>query len=380
MDWLYEWDWEFQWVIFFIFAFAGLIQLYYYWIYFSRLAYYKPKSKNSYSGPVSVVISVRNEYNNLTKNLQYILSQDYHDYEVVVVDDASDDDSAHFLQQMEAKYKHLKVVSLKESVNFFKGKKLPLSVGIKSAKSDVVLLTDADCRPSGPHWITRMADNFEGSTELVLGYGGYEKRPGLLNKLIRFDTLFVAMQYLSMALSGKPYMGVGRNLAYKKELFFRVKGFTSHYKILAGEDDLFVNQTANKHNVAIEVSPHAHTFSTPKNSFRAWLQQKQRHLTTRKYYKRNHRRMMGLFSFTHFIYYPLLLAIFLLSGVGMISLLAAGIFLLRFFTQLIIFSRVSNKFNEQNIFPFSFLFDLVYPFINFIFVLASLFYNKQTWR
>jgi glycosyltransferase involved in cell wall biosynthesis len=380
MNLFYEVNLDLPRILFFIFAVVGLIQLFYYWVYFSRLAFYKPRSKSTYKGPVSVVISARNEYNNLKKNLSYILTQDYHDYEVVVVDDASDDDSAHFLQQMEAKYKHLKVVTLKESVNFFKGKKLPLSIGIKSAKSDVVLLTDADCKPAGPHWITRMVDNYDGTTELVLGYGGYEAKPGILNKLIRFDTLFVAMQYLSMALAGIPYMGVGRNLSYKKELFYRAKGFTSHYKILSGDDDLFVNQIATKNNVSIEISPHSHTYSAPKYSFRAWLNQKRRHLTTGKYYKRRHKRLLGIFSVTQFVFYPLLIAIILLCGIEMLSILAAGIFLLRLFTLMIIFSKVTARFNEQNIFPYSVLFELVYPYINFIFVLASLFYSKQTWK
>ncbi len=380
MNWLYEVEWELPWILFFMFAGVGLIQLFYYWVYFSRLAFYKPKSKNTYTGSVSVVISAHNEYNNLKKNLRYILTQDYHDYEVVVVDDASDDDSAHFLQQMEAKYGHLKVVTLKDSVNFFKGKKLPLSIGIKSAKSDVVLLTDADCRPAGPHWITRMADNFEGQTELVLGYGGYEVKPGLLNKLIRFDTLFAAMQYLSMALAGIPYMGVGKNLSYKKGLFYRVKGFTSHYKILSGDDDLFVNQTATKDNVAIEISPHSFTITAPTNSFKAWLNQKRKKHTTGKYYKRRHKRLLGMFSFTQFLFYPLFISTLVIGGIGMVSFMAAGVFLLRLFTQMIIFSKVTARFNERNIFPYSILFELVYPFISFIFVLASLFYSKQTWK
>ncbi len=380
MDWFFEVIWDLQWILFCAFALVGLIQLYYYWRYFSRLAFYKAKTKKSYIGSVSVVISARNEYQNLNNNLRLVLTQDYHDYEVVVVDDASDDDSAHLLQQLQTQYPHLKVVTLKESVNFFKGKKLPLSMGIKSAKSDVVLLTDADCRPASAHWITRMVDNYDGSVDLVLGYGGYETKSGLLNKLIRFDTLFVAMHYLSMALAGKAYMGVGRNLSYKKELFYKAKGFTSHYKIMSGDDDLFVNQIATKNNVAIEVSPHSHTFSAPKYSFSAWLQQKRRHMTTGKYYKSKHKRLLGTFSLTQFLFYPLLAAIIIHSGFDLMSLMAGGIFLLRLVTQCIILSRVTARFNERSIFSLSILFELVYPFINFIFVLASLFYSKQTWK
>lgn len=380
MEWLPEWNWDLEAGFFLAFILVCFIQLYYYWFFFRRLAFFRSIAKKGYAGSVSVVICVRNEYHSLAKNLPFILKQDYHDFEVVVVDDASDDDTPQLLQQLQNQFKHLNVITLKESVNFFKGKKLPLSVGIKSAKHEVLLLTDAECRPAGPHWITRMADNYEGSTEIVLGYGGYQPKRGILNMLIRFDTLFIAMQYFSMALSGRPYMGVGRNLSYKKELFFRVKGFTSHYKLISGDDDLFINQVAAASNVAIEISPHSHTFSATKNTFKAWLQQKKRHRMTRKYYKKKHKRLLGMFSFTGLLFYPLLVLALLFNGMDLLSYVIIAFFLLRLITIMVIFSRITSRFNEKKLIPFTLLFDLFYPFINLIFVFAGLFYTKQTWK
>ena len=380
MEWIADFTWDIPTLLFAIFFVVILVQLAFYWRYFWRLAFYRPINKKGYTGGVSIVICARNEHHNLIKNLPLLLKQDYHLFEVVVVDDASDDDTAHLLQQLQKHHLHLKVITLKESVNFFKGKKLPLSVGIKSAKHDVILLTEADCRPAGPHWVTRMVDNFEGNTEIVLGYGGYEPRPGLLNKLIRFDTLFIAMQYFGLALAGNPYMGVGRNLAYKKDLFFRAKGFTSHYKIAAGDDDLFINQVATSDNVAIEISPHSHTCSSPKNTFRSWLYHKKTHMITGKYYKKKHKRILGLFSFTNFVFYPLLVLTIWFNGLEMLSLVAVGLFLVRKMTLLVVFSKIMGRFHERKLFPFSIFFEVLYPFIKFIFVLASLFYTKQAWR
>lgn len=380
MDWLFDVHPDFRLPFFALFVFVAIIQLFYYWYYYSRLAFYKAINKRGYHLPVSVVLCARNECHNLEKNLPVILNQDYHDFEVVVVDDNSDDDTAVFLQQLELRYKNLKVITLKESVNFFKGKKLPLSVGIKSARHELILLTDADCKPTGPHWITRIADNFEGNVEIVLGYGGFQVRRGLLNKLIRFDTLFIAMQYFSMALAGKPYMGTGKNLAYKKELFFRAKGFTSHYKIPQGDDDLFVNQVATKSNVSIEISPHTHTFSTARHSFSAWLQEKKRRYTTKGYYKKRHKRMLSLFALSQFFFYPSLIASIVLYGLSLPALISAFLFLLRLVTLLVVFSRITKKFNERSLFPYVFLFEMIYPFINFIFVVASMFYTRQTWK
>jgi len=219
---------------------ALLVQLIYYWFIFSRLAFYNASKRpvSDQKLPVSVVICAKNEYHNLVRFLPLILEQEYAAFEVVVVNDASDDDTFYLLRELSDKYSRLNVVNIHQNLNFFVGKKFPLSIGIRSARYDTVLLTDADCFPAGPHWIDSMQSVFTAKTGIVLGYGAYIAQPGLLNKLIRFDTLHVAMQYMSLALAGLPYMGVGRNLAYHRELFFNSGGFMKHYKITSGDDDL----------------------------------------------------------------------------------------------------------------------------------------------
>jgi poly-beta-1,6-N-acetyl-D-glucosamine synthase len=368
------------WIGFLLFVLVSLIQLYFYWWYFRRAAFFRPATKAGFDGPVSVVICARNEYHNLDKNLPFILNQDYPDFEVVVVDDGSDDESELLLQRLQADYPRLKVVRLNENVNFFKGKKLALSVGIKSAKHDSILLTDADCRPAGPHWITRMADNFDGKRQMVLGYGAYEERSGLLNLLIRFDTFFIALQYFGLALAGKPYMGVGRNMAYHRSLFYQAKGFTSHYKVMSGDDDLFVNQVATARNVAVEMHPHSHTVSTPKTSFRAWLRQKRRHMSTGRYYKGGHKRRLGIFHFSQLLFFPLLVLCLATGWNSLVGIVVSGLFLLRTATLLIIFSRFAARLGEKKIFPFSFILDLIHPFISFIFVFSSFSGTTRRWK
>src|SRR5688572_33381892 len=129
-----------------------------------------------------------------------------------------------------------------------------------------------------------MQDAYTNGVEVVLGYGAYYKRPGMLNKLIRFETFHSALQYFSLALAGLPYMGVGRNLSYKKELFLRNKGFSSINHVLSGDDDLFINQVATKHNVNVVLDQEAFTLSEPKRRFKDWIRQKNRHYSTGKYY------------------------------------------------------------------------------------------------
>jgi cellulose synthase/poly-beta-1,6-N-acetylglucosamine synthase-like glycosyltransferase len=280
------------------YAFCGVagLQLIYFWGIFARFAFYRRKEKIVTAQPVSVVICAKNEYYNLKNNLPLILNQDYPDFEVVVVNDASDDETIFLLQDLEREHKRLKVVNITQDLNFFKGKKFPLSLGIKSAKHELLLLTDADCIPSGPNWIKEMAGNFDSKTEIVLGYGPYEKKNNLLNMIIRYETIMTAVQYFSYALAGMPYMGVGRNLAYRKSLFIKHKGFISHYTIKSGDDDLFINMAATGKNTKIEVHPDSYTFSPAKNIFRDWWYQKRRHLSTGKYYKPKHKFVLGVYS------------------------------------------------------------------------------------
>ncbi len=362
------------------FALVVLVQLIFYWAVFARLAFYKPSKKLSTENmpPVSVVIAARNEYYNLNDNLPSVLEQDYPDYEVVVVNHASDDDTDLLLKEFEQKYPHLKVVTIQQDLNFFKGKKFPLSIGIREAKNDVLLLTDADCKPATANWIKSLASHYDSiKTQVVLAYGPYEKKRGLLNFIIRYDTFMVGMQYLSFALMGKPYMGVGRNLSYRKSLFMQHKGFVSHYGISSGDDDLFIREVANKRNTEVELNSESFVYSKPKASFGDWLKQKKRHLSTSKAYKPAIKFLLGLFGLTQFLFWVLFV---ILLAVGLKWEIVLGLFVIRFVTQIIVHKKVTALFGEQTLYLFSLLWEGVYSLIMPFLTLAGVFTKQSKWK
>ncbi|MEO7769374.1 MAG: glycosyltransferase, partial [Ferruginibacter sp.] len=294
-------------IIFIILCGVVLIQIFYYLFFFSRLAFYKAATKESlHTHPVSVIICARDEAANLAKNLPGSLVQAYSTtHEIIVVNDNSFDDSKYLLEEFERRFRQLKIVELKQEAKLIPGKKFPLSIGIKSALYEIVLLTDADCVPASEYWIDKIQETYEDDTEIVLGYGAYHKKKGLLNKLVRWETFHTALQYLTYALAGKPYMGVGRNLSYKKTIFFRHKGFSAHNHVASGDDDLFINTAATKSNTQINIAAEAFTLSEPPLSWRGWTKQKRRHYSTAKYYRPLHKFLLGLYSFSHFLFYPL---------------------------------------------------------------------------
>ena len=346
---------------------AFLIQMIYFWIVFRKLAFYKKAPEEGSGEAVSVVISARNEYFNLKHNLPLILQQDYPDFEVVVVNDNSQDDSLELLEDMARENNKIKIVNLSQDLNFFRGKKFPLSLGIKSATYDIILLTDADCRPASDSWIRNMASRFSGDKEIVLGYGGYEHRWGLMNLVIRYEALWVAIQYLSFALSGKTYMGVGRNMAYRKSLFYKHKGFVSHYTVSSGDDDLFINTVATTRNVAIEIGAESATFSHPKTSFKDWWVQKRRHLTTWKYYRRRFKWLLGMWSVSQLLFFALFVVL-LAAGFNIMTVL--GVFLLRIVSYLLITKLSMNRLHEKKLLLFSPIAEvflmLFYPLVSMV--------------
>ncbi|MFN2395417.1 MAG: glycosyltransferase [Bacteroidales bacterium] len=371
-----------QWIALLFVALFTFISMIYYWTVFSRVAFRSLTTGNpgQEKKPVSVVICAKNEYENLEKNLPSILEQDYPEFEVILVNDFSEDDSYFLLKKFQEKYSHFKVINLRENVNFFSGKKLALALGIKSAKNDIILLTDADCKPTGKNWVKSMVSAFDKKTEVVLGYGGYRTLPGFLNLLIRYDTIIIALQYLGFALAGKPYMGVGRNLAYKKELFFRHGGFTSHYKVKSGDDDLFVNKAADKHNTSISLSPESFTVSEPEKSFKEWFKQKKRHLSTGVYYKGGDKLRMGLLAFSHTMFYISLIAFLLLMKCCLTLYIALGLIFIKYFSLLLIINYAGKKFNERKLFLYSPIFDMIFAFLNPVFAISNLLYRKNKWK
>lgn len=332
--------------VFILFGLAWIIQMIFYWYLYSRLAFYRERPGTGEQKPVSVIICAKNEYQNLLHNLPAILEQDYPDYEVIVVNDASDDDSIELLHSFTKKYPHLRIFDLEKNLNFFSGKKFPLSLGIKSARHDIVLLTDADCKPGSPHWISNMQGRFDDKAEIVLGYGAYKRTVGLLNQLIRYDAFLVAVQYLSFALAGKPYMGVGRNLSYKKDLFYKAKGFTSHYRLKSGDDDLFINRVAKKRNTRVEIKPESHTISRAKSSFIHWVIQKRRHYTTAGHYKPVFKFLLSLAYLSKLILYLSFFALLILNYNFLVVIAAFAVF---FLVHWIILGLSANKMGETDL-------------------------------
>jgi glycosyltransferase involved in cell wall biosynthesis len=371
-------------ILFCLFCLTILVLLWYYLYYFSRLAFYKETDSSINYPPTSIIICAKNEDHNLPEFLPLVLEQDYSDFEVVVVDDCSSDNTSDVLREFEKKYKHLRTITIKEDKKHHHGKKFAVMVGIKGAKFEHLLFTDGDCKPIDNQWLKKMMRNFSNETEIVLGYSKYKKLPGFLNKLIRFDTFHIALQYLSFAMAGNPYMGVGRNLAYKKSLFFKYKGFATHYHIESGDDDLFINQAATKNNTGVEISPESFTVSRVKKSWKGWIEQKRRHLTTWTEYKSSDKIRLGIYPFAQVFFWILFILLIILLQIEKMDqselYIILSMFLLKTITQLIIFKMAMDKLKEKDLFVISLIAEVFllgfYPLLT----ISNRLFRRKQWK
>lgn len=364
-------------ILFILFILALIAQLWYYLRYYRKLAFYKKTDTPANQPPVSIIICARNEEDNLVEFLPTIFTQDYPNFEVVVVNDCSFDNTADILKELVKKQKNLKVVTINESKNHVHGKKVALMMGIKGATNEHLLLTDADCRPNSKEWLKNMVQHFSTETEIVLGYGAFEKQKGFLNKLIRFDNFLNSLQFLSFALAGRTYMGNGRNLAYKKSLFFKMKGFASHYHIEAGDDDLFVNEAATKHNSKIEVSINTHTISRVKRTFKGWVWQKRRHSSTFKRYNSQSKLSLLTIRFSLYLLFAAFITLLILQFQPLVVL---SLFVLRFSIQMIIFNKSMNLLAEKDLLLFSPVIEFILLFVYPLIAVMNFLISKNKWE
>lgn len=367
-------------VVFGLFIVFSISLLVYYVAIFRLFVTYKPKNTKNINTPVSVIICSKDEANNLKQFLPAIYTQDYPDFEVVLIDDRSIDNTFDIIQKFKDRYPYktkIVKVNTSEDRRLQANKKYALTLGIKAASHNHLIFTDADCKPASNQWLQRMALKFTQKKQLILAYGAYQKIPkSFLNKVIRFETVQTALQYFSYALKGMPYMGVGRNLAYTKDLFMNNNGFYTHLDIMSGDDDLFVNEMANQQNTEICVNPDTFTISNPKKTWKAYLYQKRRHISTAKYYKTKHKLLLAW-------YYISLLGFWITGIVLLINKFlwpwVLGIFIARLFTAWYINYKTNEKLQEKDLSLWFPVLEIYLLFLQLYIYLRNLFKNPDYW-
>ena len=341
-------------ILLYIFGGVAFVNCLYYLLFSNFFFSRQPKQNVWANFPISLIVCAKNESENLHRHIPLWLSQKNTNFELILINDASTDNTLEVMEFFANQDGRIKIVNVLNNEAFWANKKYALTLGIKKARHEKLIFTDADCYPASEEWLSNMVSNFSNEKEIVLGYGAYEKFPGLLNKIIRFETLLTAVQYFSYSYYGIPYMGVGRNLAYTSELYYDRNGFMNHMKIASGDDDLFVNEAATEENTINCISPEAFTYSIPKKKWKQWRHQKSRHYSTAKFYKPIHKFLLGVNYIFNLLFW-IFSIIILFTDQWKFGL---AIILLRFIFQYFAVGKAAEKLRESDLIPYIPFFEL----------------------
>lgn len=358
--------------IFYSFVVVACIQVVYYGVLFGSFSFNNSKKEKTKNIPISVLICAKNEAENLKTFLPSIINQNYPEFQIVLINDASRDNTLEIMEDYAKKHDNIKIVDVKNVEAFWANKKYALTLGIKAAKYNHLLFTDADCKPVSTKWISEMSSSFTDNATIVLGYGAYHKiKNSFLNKLIRYETLLTAIQYFSFARLGIPFMGVGRNLAYHRDEFYKTNGFIKHINVRSGDDDLFINEASNAKNTTICYTKESFTTSNPKTTFNEWFRQKRRHISTANKYQFKHKALLALFYISQVLFWMLSILLFALQKYW---LFVIGIVAIRFLIQYLSVGFSAKKLNETDVLyllPFLEVFLIIFQLTIFITNLIS---------
>lgn len=361
------------------FIVCAALQMFFYLFFFLRLNFERGfSSLPEFSPPVSVIICAKNEASALKQYLKIVLIQQYPVFEVIVVNDESTDHSIDVLVEYYKRNKNLKIINIDSGTSKdFAGKKFALQKGIEAASYETIVVTDADCRPATTHWLSKLVGSYLQNTNFVLGYSPYERQDGFLNKVIRYENFISSLLCFGFAKAGIPYMGVGRNLSYKKNVFAINDTFTSHKHLPTGDDDLFVNRNATRGNTEICLDKDAYVFTAPKTTVYEWLLQKKRHLRAGFHYKIHHSFLLLLFSVSLFGLYLSLIILCATSGISALVLYTLCALIL---IKLIISFRLFKRLTYDDLKLLSPVLDVFYTAYLITIFFLLLLQPKDKWK
>jgi len=357
-----------------VLAFAGLIQLWFYLYFYTGINRESRRCRKGLANlteekpPVSVIICARDQADVLFTNLPAFFDQNYPEFQIIVVNDASSDDTEHILQQYED-HENFYHTFVPKGVRSISARKMAMTIGIKAARYDYVLFTDASAIPRGTNWIASMMRHFDTGGAVVFGYTSYKEKKGISKRFVAYDNLFSAIQFMGFALRGKPFKACSANMAFRKELFFKNKGFSSHLFLQSGDDDLLISEMADKYNSRIDFDPDSQLIIDKDDVSYQWKEQTISHFSTSNRYKLSVRLLLFLESFTRSLFYAVilyLLIVCLLEASYSWLLLTAVLFLIRYIVQLLVINKSAVQLSEPQFYISLPIVDFILPLIKLL--------------
>ena len=347
-----------------VFGVLFLLRLLHLFLFTGRVLFRKKVDNNeAEKKPLSLILTIRNEEENLKNNLPKILSLENIDFEMVVVDDFSQDNSYLILGLLKDRYKRLTISALNQETKF--STKLALNIAIKATNNKWILTVPVSLAEVAAEWLDYISQATNNEKNVVIGYSTVARSKGFYNRLTRIENYFSYLKSTGYILNGIPFVYSVENVAFQKEKYFEIGGFgqkvTEHYANL----ELVINSFIRKKTTAVlfnkessirktEVVKRADYFDLLKKSIRI-----ESHLSSSK------RVILFLIEFGKLLFLPI--AAFVIVLLPELWIILAGLMGFIFTPYLFIIKITQNRLNERKIFIPSLVYDLLMPYYKLFF-------------
>lgn len=350
-----------------------LLQIFFYLVKIRPFLQYKDTINPSepLENKLFFLIIVKNEYHQLHELLTAITNQSFGKLEIAIVDDHSDPQNRLDMENIVGQFKGVNIFDSTGN----SGKKHAIYAVIENLDKQSVVFIDADCRPSSKNYTKILAKKLS-NKELVIGYGPLFKEEGFLNKLSRFDTMWIAAQYFGSAVQGKAYMAVGRNMAIRTKIYQSVLSKIKAKEILSGDDDMLIQALGTDVKMDIMIDPDSFMYSKSEENYISLLRQKTRHVGTSLHYKLRDKIWLSFTAFLSIICYPAILFYFCFYNVP----LALILLVVKIILTYLIFIPIAKKLKENDLILLLPLWEMIYGIHLVILVFYGMNSNKKVWK
>jgi len=359
-----------------VFAVLFIISILFLFLFTGRILFRK-KIQHSTAAPLSLIYTVRNEETRLKNNMAPVLSINGVDFEVIVVDDFSQDNSFQVLGMLRGRSDRLKVSTLQQETRF--STKMAQNLALKAASFEWILTVPISYENASIEWISGISNALDFNKTVVLSYCSAQNSGGFINRIYRIENYLSFTKSVGYILNNFPFVYSEENVAFQKKKYFEIGGHGLKISEQYANLELLINFFIRKKTTSILFESVTAIKKTEDLIWNDYLDILKKSLRIEKHLSGSKKAMLAFDEITKLLFPPVTVVVIIL----LFDLwpLFSALLLIMFIARLVIIKIMQNRLNERKIFISSLLYDLIVPYFKLFY---RWYFNnrgqKQKWK